>query len=992
MRHDHRRDRKAQFFSTRSDLDKADKRPVPTLTRSLAGGFVAKLLYGGRTWKGGERYMAKLTTKRRPEYAEEIEKTIYDSSSEFGLQGKSLMGIISIDGDYDQRLSIPRGLIRCVDSMFAKVIDRTFLVGVLCCMIVTPLSFVWNGEWSDPQYVPGGRALLVFDILLDMLTAGYLILQLNTSFLHKTRRVEVISRNKILKFRLYSLWWWSQLIGAMSYVWIAGADAPLLFNFVKIVRMIHLVKLPDSFWHLSGSEKLRPLGPPLILVVMAHWVACLISCLGGYSEQLKELGSDTFETTISASWTGESAVSSRVVSGYISVYFMAFVEALYMLTGALDNPLGADGARHKNFGSLIIVSVFGPVGCVVVAFFIASIVRVHEEGAALEIRHEENRELIKCALGNLNIPQELQRRVFSMHYFQKMAHDNEALSQLFNRKNLSMPLESAIRVYLYMDSMLCSEYFLKKDVNYILEVIRLLEDHTFLPGDYVTRRGEVGDTMFFVAHGELEVLVPDPKSGKPLTVATKTVGDFFGEIAMVQDVVRTASVRANTYVLLSSLSRDDMEAIWHYWPQERRLLQTHIRDEAMREENRARAAVQQWAKKRIAKKKTEGKGKDKWASARQKALKTASSKLKFTIEQARVQAGKDRPTGTGHQESETDSDSDFEIASWAPQASDEPNVQHSASQASTGRRVLMQSLDSIALPHLQLDETPFEKVLTDSVLLETADSVALPTPDRGPSSPTKGRGTGPWGDSDPCACGAPLLEGFQELQSRVTEALKRQATLEGAMVAALDQILSGSASGNVAATGNQVAAGKEAATNEPNAIKEPVAAASKRSGIATRRSTRKKVRRLPRRGSTGSCPGAPSSTQPSETAAIGASLLENEVAETDGITEPGTGATDDRSPTRTPVSFKPQLRLGETLVLEPLSPREERGSTGTTLDTLPWMSASPLEPIESASMELLPQAERPSPVAGAVHDRHFQGNTPVCRSGTTNSLGSLFDS
>jgi voltage-gated potassium channel len=239
-------------------------------------------------------------------------------------------------------------------------------------------------------------------------------------------------------------------------------------------------------------------------------------------------------------------------NGWISLYFMAFVEAIFLLTGSMDNPLGEGSSpRQKNFGSLIVVSIFGPVGCVYVAHIIAIIVLETNLSNYLKIKHEENYALIHRALENLNAPHGLRRRVFSLYRFQQMGHDQEALTSLLDKKNTSSALDSALRLVLYKDSVLHSRYFYAKDPNYILEVLRVLEDHMFLPGDFIIRYGEVGTQMYFVNRGEMKVI--SSKSVVFHEISHK--GDFFGEIALVRDCRRTASVRAESYVICCTLSR-----------------------------------------------------------------------------------------------------------------------------------------------------------------------------------------------------------------------------------------------------------------------------------------------------------------------------------------------------------------------------------------------------------------------------------------------------
>ncbi|TMK32431.1 MAG: MFS transporter [Actinobacteria bacterium] len=70
-------------------------------------------------------------------------------------------------------------------------------------------------------------------------------------------------------------------------------------------------------------------------------------------------------------------------------------------------------------------------------------------------------------------------------------------------------------------------------------------------GTEIVRQGAIGDRFYIVARGELDVTV-DGRPGEPLLA-----GDHFGEIALLHDVPRTATVRARTDVELLALDRDE---------------------------------------------------------------------------------------------------------------------------------------------------------------------------------------------------------------------------------------------------------------------------------------------------------------------------------------------------------------------------------------------------------------------------------------------------
>ena len=74
------------------------------------------------------------------------------------------------------------------------------------------------------------------------------------------------------------------------------------------------------------------------------------------------------------------------------------------------------------------------------------------------------------------------------------------------------------------------------------------------PGEEIFRQGDVGDRYYVVAEGEVEIVV----DGRVARVTEP--GGYFGEIALLRDVPRTATVRAKTDVVLEALDRDDFIA------------------------------------------------------------------------------------------------------------------------------------------------------------------------------------------------------------------------------------------------------------------------------------------------------------------------------------------------------------------------------------------------------------------------------------------------
>ncbi len=77
---------------------------------------------------------------------------------------------------------------------------------------------------------------------------------------------------------------------------------------------------------------------------------------------------------------------------------------------------------------------------------------------------------------------------------------------------------------------------------------------TYKPGDTVFHQGDPGDAAYVIFGGEADVVVDTPTG--PLTVARLKQNDFVGEIAILCDVPRTATVKAVSELVTLRITKD----------------------------------------------------------------------------------------------------------------------------------------------------------------------------------------------------------------------------------------------------------------------------------------------------------------------------------------------------------------------------------------------------------------------------------------------------
>lgn len=387
----------------------------------------------------------------------------------------------------------------------------------------------------------GYREWLAFDILVDILfIADIFVCALTTYEVDG----EVIKDRKAILHNYLRGWFIPDLLSVIPcevLVVVLSEYTPLL-SANRLIRMIRLT------YYFSQWEKVTSLKPSVIrifkstfvILFLAHFIGC-----GFFLVIIIE------KDDAKKDFTGTENITDKSLgSKYIRAFYWSFVT----MTGYNNtNPHTQLETLFSIFVTMVGISLFatiiGTVGSLV----------TNLDSSALYFRQKMDG--INDYMKYKRIPQDLQNEVRNYYTYLwksgKGLDKNKVLDDLppYLKNKMSVILNSEIikKVPLFQKC--------KDDTEFINEIVKCLKPRVCLPNSFVVRKGEVGNEMFFISRGELNVVSDDDK-----VVFTLKDGGFFGEIALLYDTKRTASIVARTYCDMFVLTKEDFKKVMKKFP------------------------------------------------------------------------------------------------------------------------------------------------------------------------------------------------------------------------------------------------------------------------------------------------------------------------------------------------------------------------------------------------------------------------------------------
>uniref|UniRef100_A0A8C0ZAM5 Potassium/sodium hyperpolarization-activated cyclic nucleotide-gated channel 3-like n=1 Tax=Cyanistes caeruleus TaxID=156563 RepID=A0A8C0ZAM5_CYACU len=446
--------------------------------------------------------------------------------------------------------------------------DLIMLLLMVGNLIILPVGITFFKDENTPPWI-------VFNVLSDTFFLADLVLNFRTGIVVEDN-TEIILDPHTIKMKYLKSWFLVDFVSSIpvDYIFLIvdletqvdsdvykTARALRIVRFTKILSLLRLLRLSrliryihqwEEIFHMTydlASAVVRIFNLIGMMLLLCHWDGCLQFLV----PMLQDFPEDC--------WVSKNHM---VNDSWGKQYSHALFKAMsHMLC------IGYGQQAPEGMTDVWLTMLSMIVGATCYAMFIGHATALIQSLDSSRRQYQEKYKQVEQYMSFHKLPGDTRQRIheyYEHRYQGKMFDEENILGEL------SEPLKEEIINFNCRNLVANMPLFANADPNFVTAMLTKLRFEVFQPGDFIIREGTVGKKMYFIQHGVVSILTKGNKETK------LSDGSYFGEICLLTRGRRTASVRADTYCRLYSLSVDNFNEVLEEYPMMRRAFETVAMD------------------------------------------------------------------------------------------------------------------------------------------------------------------------------------------------------------------------------------------------------------------------------------------------------------------------------------------------------------------------------------------------------------------------------
>ncbi|CAF1130495.1 unnamed protein product [Rotaria sordida] len=449
-------------------------------------------------------------------------------------------------------------------SNFRFYWDLVMLILLITNVIVLPVAIAFFSEDIN------SARWITFNVVSDAFFLFDIVVNFRTGVLRNDYIDEIILEPRLIALHYIKTWFIVDLLSSLpidylflffdtgdhsgGYTIARTGRAIKVLRLVKLLSLLRLLRLSRLVRYIHQWEEflsiasmvMRILNLIALIILLAHWNGCL------------QFMVPMFQNFPSDCWVALNGLQN---APWTEQYTVALFKALsHMLC------IGYGRYPPQSYVDMWLTMLSMVIGAMCYAVTIGHVSALVQSFDTSRRLYNEKFKQVEEYMAWRKLPREMRNRIsdFYEHRYQgKIFHEDTILAELSERLRLD--------VINYNCRSLVSSvpFFANADPNFVSDVVTKLHFEVFQPGDQLISEGTIGNKMYFIQEGVVDIIKSD---GQVLT--TLSDGSYFGEICLLTRAKRVASVRCVTYCNLYSLDSSQFERVLESYPLMRRTMES----------------------------------------------------------------------------------------------------------------------------------------------------------------------------------------------------------------------------------------------------------------------------------------------------------------------------------------------------------------------------------------------------------------------------------
>ncbi|XP_059081374.1 uncharacterized protein LOC131879150 isoform X3 [Tigriopus californicus] len=454
-------------------------------------------------------------------------------------------------------------------SSFRFYWDLCMLLLLVANLIILPVAISFFNDDLSTRWI-------AFNCLSDTIFLIDIVVNFRTGIMQQDNSEQVIIDPKLIAKHYIKTWFFLDLLSSipLDYIFlifnsIRGTDeytesfqilhagrALRILRLAKLLSLVRLLRLSRLVRYVSQWEEVYFLDVADVFIRIFNLI-CLMLLIGHWSGCLQYLVT-MLQDFPHNSWV---VINELQEAYWLEQYSWALFKAMsHMLC------IGYGRFPPQSLTDMWLTMLSMISGATCYAMFLGHATNLIQSLDSSRRQYREKVKQVEEYMAYRKLPRDMRTRIteyFEHRYQGKFFDEEEILGEL------SEKLKEDVINFNCRSLVAAVPFFANADPQFVSSVVTKLKYEVFQPGDIIIKEGTIGTKMYFIQEGIVDIVMSHGEVATSLSD-----GSYFGEICLLTNARRVASVRAETYCNVFSLSVNHFNAVLDMYPLMRKTMET----------------------------------------------------------------------------------------------------------------------------------------------------------------------------------------------------------------------------------------------------------------------------------------------------------------------------------------------------------------------------------------------------------------------------------